>query len=178
MTPGEFKWPEGKLIPSACPKSYIYIPAAYSLIQKVIISHKDVAEQTVSVLLLFPVARNGASSPERPVKAALVLGAALALNPYSQPCLPAVLAFSLCSFLLSCLAKFGLSQGCDGNTAALKEPAHADSEPKGQISTEPRTEGNKGAKPLAQTHLLEHRCMMGEGRDNERGVNSQEENTF
>ena len=87
----------------------------------------------------------------------------MALNPYSQPCLPAVLAFSLCSFLLSCLAKFGLSQGCDGNTAALKEPAHADSEPKGQISTEPRTEGNKGAKPLAQTHLLEHRCMMGEG---------------
>ena len=57
--------------------------------QKVIISHKDVAEQTVSVLLLFLVARNGASSPERPVKAALVLGAALALNPYSQPCLPA-----------------------------------------------------------------------------------------
>ena len=172
MTPGEFEWPEGKLIPSACPKSYIYVPAAYSLIQKVIISHKDVAEQTVSVLLLFPVARNGASSPERPVKAAL------ALNPYSQPCLPAVLAFSLCSFLLSCLAKFGLSQGCGGNTAALKEPAHADSEPKGQISTEPRMEGDKGAKPLAQTYLLEHRCLMREGRDNERGVNSQEENTF
>lgn len=147
MTPGEFKWPEGKLISSACPESYIYFPTAYGLIQKVIISHRDVAEQTVLALLLFPVARNGTSSPERPVKAALVPGAALDLNPYSQPCLAAVLAFSPCSFLLSCLAKFGLSQGCGGNTAALKEPAHADSEPKGQISTEPRTEGKKGPNP-------------------------------
>ena len=106
------------------------------------------AEQTVSVLLLLPVARNGTSSPDRPVKAALVPAwCSFGFKSLFSALPPAVLAFSLCSLLLSCLAKFGLSQGCGGNTAALKEPAHADSESKGQISTKPRTEGKKGPNP-------------------------------
>lgn len=124
-------------------------------IQTVIINHKDVAEQTVLVLLLFPVARKGASSPERPVKATLLPGAALPLNPILNPASLLSWLSSLCSFPLFWLSKFGLSQCCGGNTAALKEPTYADSEPKGQISTVPRTEDRKGTKPLGQACFLE-----------------------